>query len=841
VQPTEHNANTASTSKAGLFAALSASLHLKGTGVPSHRRLSVVLTTPLLALFAALTLTPSLAFATGDANEASCPPSTEASPGFRTYLPDCRAYEQVTPVFKDGTEVELGVGGAGISEDGSSVLAQSLGAFGGIKNDSEIGGGTYELSRSLSGWTVAPISLPSSAYPLQLFAAASANLDSTLWVSRSPAESIAAENLYRREPGGAIAKIGPMLPPADTGGPPAGDFQTFLYNTRFRDASADLSHVLFTILECGRFGLCWPGDSSKGGLSSLYEYVGAGQPRPELVGVGDDDDLISQCATWLGSYRSEDIYNAVSADGSTVFFTAEGNDCSADAGPMVNELYARVDGVQTVAISEPSTGEAGTCASCSDTDPMPAQFAGASRDGSKTFFLTEQELLPGASGGNNLYEYDLDAPPHQHIIRVTTGTEPAKVQGVVRVSEDGSHVYFVARGRLTEGPRGGRGGSCITELSSVESAAEAIAEEQEVNHDPITTGGKCRPVIGSENLYVFERDATHPMGHMSFIATLCTGDDTSGTQADSQCPSSGSDYRDWFQSDQRRAEATPDGRFLVFQSTADLTAADRGGLPQIFEYDAATGELVWVSREDLGYAPPAGLGASEHASEVPIQGYSETTYPTVANKVSISDDGSTVIFSTVAALTREALVPASAGVESSYEYRNPVASGGSIDDGNVFLLSGESVAEGRSVEGMDPSGQDAFLVTSASLVPQDTDTQLDTYDVRSDGGFLAPDPPGDCEAQACSAPLYTPPTLSAPESAAATLGSGSTDVSPPTRSSSSLSARPRTPAQIRAANLAASLRFCRTRRDRHSRAVCAAFARRRYHALPSSNPGRRTK
>jgi hypothetical protein len=54
----------------------------------------------LCAMAGALALCGASAMGAGDANQASCP--NEASPGFRAYLPDCRAYEMVTPPYKSG-------------------------------------------------------------------------------------------------------------------------------------------------------------------------------------------------------------------------------------------------------------------------------------------------------------------------------------------------------------------------------------------------------------------------------------------------------------------------------------------------------------------------------------------------------------------------------------------------------------------------------------------------------------------------------------------------------------------------------------------------------------------
>ena len=75
------------------------------------------------------------------------------------------------------------------------------------------------------------------------------------------------------------------------------------------------------------------------------------------------------------------------------------------------------------------------------------------------FFTTTQSLL-GHDTSENLYEYDFDPPAGEpKVVRVSAGdgsvSEPvAEVQSVSNVSEDGSHVYFTAKGVLTTAANG---------------------------------------------------------------------------------------------------------------------------------------------------------------------------------------------------------------------------------------------------------------------------------------------------------------------------------------------------------------------------------------------------
>jgi hypothetical protein len=743
----------------------------KGEGMSKR----VLLVAIAVAMIASVFGAASPALGAGDANEPICP--NEALSGFRPSLSDCRAYERVSAPFKSGQ-----LAGLMLSADGTRALELGLGVHAGTESDYREA--VYEVARDATGWTATAVAPPTSQFPAQALQATSSDLGKTLWLLRTHSQSLYAQDLYVKDGAGPAVKIGAEVPPAGAAGPPAGEKNFFFYNAAYRyaGASADLSHVFFQVIADD---FLWPGDetSSKGTNSeSLYEYAGTGNAQPNLVGVDGTGHLISECQTILGALGSQEAYNAVSASGDTVFFTAVGGNVESCEGlrtPEVSELYARLDGTESVSLSEPSQRQCATCNVAIEKPASeggaekPAAFAGASEDGSKAFFLTEQEMFVGDST-MNLYEYDLGASGGQKIVRVSTGSAAPRVLGVSRVSEDGSRVYFVAEGVLT------------TEPSS----------EGQV------------PTENMPNLYVFARNAAHPAGTLIFVATLAPELDST----------------DWGPLDERPVQATRDGRFLVFQSSAPLVESATGETPQVFEYDAVTGALVRVSVGQHGYEPGT---ASADVSGATIQElpFERGAMTRGATNVALSEDGSTVVFGSFGALTAGAVPASESFAQSVYEYHST----GAIADGDVSLVSdgvNELAAEAR---GVDQSGDDIFFSTADQLLGETGDSQFDNYDARRDGGFLIPPPAARCSGEAClgsasSAPQFAvPPSVSVP---------GGGNLAPPKPATVKLVAGHTS----RAAKLTKALKACR-HKPRRARPKCERKARRAYgSARKASRP-----
>lgn len=613
----------------------------------------------------------------------------------------------MTPVYKEGAPPLAGV--FAISHDGSSLLGASFGVFGGGVEDelgnSNLIGAAYVYSRTESGWRAFAIGPSPARYNSNGMYDASTELDRSLWELGTSSQPKDATSLYIEPSPGSFIEVGPATP---------GTTPINRNKYDYLGGSHDLSRVLFSTHP----GFSWPFDETAEAASPLYEYVGVGNAEPRLVGVrggARSTALVSKCGTRLGSSdpRNGDgsMYNAISADGTRVFFTAVGEDDQKCLGggpsvePPVDELSAREElptgELNTTPISEPSSVD---CEACLTSALKDAVFEGASEDGSKVFFMTERELLPGATG-ENLYEYDFGGPAGHKITLVSAAAANPEVLGVARVSEDGSHVYFVARGKLT---------------SLVNSAGYAAAE-------------------GRDNLYVFAG------GHTSFIATL-----------------SEEDRADWRQADERPVAASPEGRFLVFTSREDLTREGvTPGNAQVFQYDAQMGILARASIGRDGYNNDG--KAPEYDARIrtiPPSGYSYSLHdsPTSANGVIAPEDGA-VFFQSPSALTPQALnnqvdelgVPE----PNVYEYRN----------GSVYLISdGQDVGTielepSVQLVGWSSSGADLFFSTADSLIAQDTDTQLDVYDARTAGGFRALAGLSGCTEGTCHGVLTPAPWL----------------------------------------------------------------------------------
>ena len=437
--------------------------------------------------------------------------------------------------------------------------------------------------------------------------------------------------------------------------------------------SPDLSHVVYTQI-----------------TSPLWEHVGTGNGPPRTVSVDND-----------GQVQDPVCFRQISPDGRVIVYSTE---C---AGLLlgVPQVWARIGGsVSVMASGSECTRSAGDVGGlCNGVSA--ATYAGGSADGSRVFFTTRQQLVnddtdtgseSNSFAGNDLYACDLPAGAPAPtgaanacatLTRVSgVAAEDARVESVVAVSDDGSRVYFVADGVLA----GNLG------------VGEVVA----------------RP--GVPNLYVWDRDGTSPAGTVRFVAG---GLDTNGNGL--------------MTNDLTRAQLTPDGRYLLFQTANQMVrfgpGADSDGQVDVYRYDAVTKAMVRVS------VPVSGSGGNA--------GFDATMVFSGAS--SMTADGSTVIFDTAEALS----VADTDGVTDVYSWS---------DDGGVSLIS----AGGAVSVGITPSGRDIFFSTRVPVLGADRDGLKDIYDARADGGFALAKAIPPCSGDACQGQRSQPPGLAGPSAPA---------------------------------------------------------------------------
>ncbi len=499
-----------------------------------------------------------------------CPNAALRAGNDSTRLPECRAYEMVTPLYKEGFPAEPEA-----FTDQDVVAYKSIGSFAG--NTSGKAGNRYHATRSADGWTTTPLSAPEDTYRREETVAQSADLRSSLWLMfrrDEPTENVVPTVFYLRGPDGAFTAIG--------NGALEGHSPTLV------GVSSDLSHVIVS-----------HGGSGSVNVSALYELT-PGSQRP--VNVDNTGALTS----------GETCPASTSADGRVIAFSSN---CPIGSGPRA--LWARVGNSATVAVSgsectRTSGDPGGAC-----NPPAPATFAGTSTDGSRMYFTTTQQLVNSDTDQtNDLYECKIppgtpapvgSANPCASLSEISSAASGADVQYLVSASEDGSRVYFVAHGVLAANLG-------ANDLQAIAGANNLYVWEKDAAHP----AGQTTFIAGLENNGVGGKTTADGQYLVFSTAARLLASDTDEAQdiyrydaetgallrlSTDTDGSGGSEPG--FEASLRGKAMTPDADTVIFETAEALSPADTDGVADVYEWHE--GRVSLISK---GGGTPLGITSS---------------------------------------------------------------------------------------------------------------------------------------------------------------------------------------------------------------------------------------
>jgi hypothetical protein len=374
-------------------------------------------------------------------------PSQPPRSGPSASLPDCRAYELVTPAHKSSAVQDLDSRGMqGIpAVNGERYALETVVAFGATPVTS---GSLSVFARTPSGWqiTSVPPSDAGSTYDqTPIFSSDLTQVGFTIETEEPPL----GQTLEIGTPGGSYTTLA-VASSTNSG------------ETYVAAAAPDFSRVFLASTDHTLISGAPAGTVA--GAHDVYEWAGGGAcssvtSNCKLVNVTSGGSLVGECGARLQS---------VSEDGSRAIFQSPDPSVKESSEPSCNEpshLYMRVietvagrEERRTVEVSEPNEDVV------EHTGPQPVFFAAASADGSKVFFATATELTQDDEGVNEhepgakqLYEYDANAKAGDRLTRITNSEtgEVGESESIVGggdggngntfISTDGSKVYFVTK------------------------------------------------------------------------------------------------------------------------------------------------------------------------------------------------------------------------------------------------------------------------------------------------------------------------------------------------------------------------------------------------------------
>jgi hypothetical protein len=651
----------------------------------------------------------------------ACPNSQLRQETRSADLPDCRAYELVTPTFAAGATIMPASGPTTSLATSPARIAYGVvwGLF-----DPSTGEGlnafsdAYVSTRSATGWSQRYVGIQGGDNPpgqgtamggppaagfgvmtgyspvaTQRGVQASPNLDRVINYNWGyPGQVYWAGSVGSNVPYVWDSVSGKLLErwPQDFAQVPGGE-----HAVGVPQASADFTHLIFSssaVFAEGGEGNeeeieCCTGVSEVWPKASVYDYEVAsgttilastkknGTPfKGRALDVSDDGSHILMAEEMvLGPNQSQ---------------PPEPKEFLAEA-QITGPLYLRVDGTETFEIAP----------------GRKIEYAGSTADGATVYIASDEQLTPDDhDSSRDLFVWHESEP--DSLTRVSVGnhddagdTDACSPVEAWSVKCGISVIHMTSHFGLTTG-----NGHTDSYLSS---------ESGDIYFESPEQLAGARGAAGERNIYLYRE------GSVRFVATMKASNRIA------------------------RMQVTPDGRHMALTTGSNLTEYDSAGHLEMFLYDPETGRVTCASCRSNGQPPAGDVMGSQ-------------------NGLFLTSDGR-AFFSTT-----DSLVSRDTNEEVDvYEFTEGKPQLITTGLGPGIALTG-GLQQYPGLVNVSANGTDVYFASTDVLTTQDHNgTQLKIYDARTGGGFAAErDNPKCTAADECHGPSTEPPTLPADRTSA---------------------------------------------------------------------------
>lgn len=629
------------------------------------------------------------------------------------FLPDCRAYELVSPSAAGNTIINSFTGPTSGAATNPPRLAY-VGMFSPLALDEDPpnwAGDLYVSTRTDKGWVThfvggsatesfawggPPGATGSSGYLLPAVGGlvpASPDLSKVLlWNLGEPQAAASGSSnapyLFSGE-GGLIERWPTNLSQIPSGA-------TFKAETWALRTSADLSHFVFK--------------------SSIPFLPGA--PATAIYDDDTSDGSLHIVSFDPGGNPFSGFPVELSEDGSHILMSTLS---APPGGPIpASHLYMSVDDAHIYDVTEGHSGV----------------FAGMTANGHEVFFTSAEKIMPGESDtSTDLFKWDEETNALTKVSGGTGGTGDTDACSPIEswTSKCSIKLIFNYEYQGLSRPRffnnkfanqtaggGGRPGN---------DSALASETGDIYFYSPEKLAGPGNGAEGMQNLYVY-RD-----GNVQFVATLDPGElcrkEAEQSSTVKYCAAGPIG----------RFQVTANGAFAAFTAATKLTSYENAGIEEMYRYESGTGRLICVSCLPSGEPPSVPVSGSQNGLFLAANG---RTFFSTSDSLAPND-------------TNEAL--------DIYEYvegaPHLITTGTGTTKVPFCPKCGLGQFTRAGLIGISANGQNVYFGTNDVLTSDDHNGgSVKIYDARTNGGFVVASTPQPCQAaDECHGSSSSPPPV----------------------------------------------------------------------------------